>query len=87
MLQDVRDQIQRLADRPASRAIAVKYAKVVEAHDVRYTTLSAGIARLTQVQTDAWRVTDALARNERGTDQAKESRITGRFDPDRLRQS
>jgi HPt (histidine-containing phosphotransfer) domain-containing protein len=37
--------------------------------------LAAGLAGLTQIQEDARRAIDALARNERSTDQAKESGV------------
>jgi len=62
----------------------MKCAQVVHAHKARDTMLAAGLARLTQVQEDARRAIDTLARNEGGADQAKEPGVLLRALRDRL---
>lgn len=72
-LEQVGDQHRRLSDDPAARAIAVQRAQAVLAHQALDPVLATGLARLPQVEEHPRRAVDALARGERGADEAQQS--------------
>ena len=74
-LQEIRDQDRRLADRPAPRAIAVQRAQIGFAHQPRDAMLAAGLAGFTQIEEDARGAVDAVTRDERRANQAKQPGI------------
>ena len=74
-LQEIRDQDGGFTDRPAPRAIAMKGAQAVLAHEARDAMLAAGLSGLTQVQEDARRAVDPLTRDERRPDQTQQPGI------------
>ena len=74
-LQEIRDQHRGLADGPASRPIAMQRAKIGLAHQPRDAMLAAGLARFTQIEEHARSAVDAMARDERCANQAKQSGI------------
>ena len=53
------------------RAVSVYRFNLIDPHVASYTVLAAGLARLTQIEKDAWSAVDAVARSVGLTDQAK----------------
>ena len=85
-LQEIRDQDRRLADRPAPRAIAMQRAQIGLAHQPRDAMLAAGLSGFTQIEEDARSAVDAVTRDERRANQAKQPGILLRAVRDRLLQ-
>jgi len=71
-LQQIRDEDGGFADGPAPRAIAMQCAKIGLTHQPRDAMLAAGLSRFTQIQEDPRGAIDAMARDERRSDQTKQ---------------
>lgn len=71
-LQQIRNQDGRLADGPTPGAIPVQGTQPVLPHEAGHPVLAAGLARLSEIQEHAWCAVDALARDERRSDQPQQ---------------
>src|SRR5690606_24840692 len=74
-LQEVRDQDGRLADGPATDAIAVQGTQVRLTHQTGNAVFAAGLAGFTQVEENARRAIDPVARDERSPYQPQQAGV------------